>query len=183
MNHRFAKLIAYAAGLVMVSAVAMPHAAGAADPAAAFALEHIGAAHGALAHLLPADCMAVCALTSPAGEVLPGVIASRAELHFDDGLLQRVDVVFDEAQYEAAIAALQARFGAGEDRHFRARAGMGAAELIAGVMLWRRADLIIVAEQFAGKIDRSRLCYGTPRAMRATLEEITARPVGARRDF
>lgn len=166
-----------------MSAVALPGAAVAADPVAPYAPERVGASRGALAQLLPADCMSVCTVTSPNSEVLPGLIASRAELYFDDGVLQRVDVVFDEAQYAAAIAVLQARFGAGEDRHFRARAGMGAAELIAGVMLWRHTDLVIVAEQFAGKIDRSRLRYGTPRAMRASVEEITARPVGARRDF
>ena len=160
-----------------------PRVIAGADAVAPFAIERIGASRVALASVLPADCADVCLLPSPAGEALPGIPASRAELRFADGVLQRVDIVFDEARYATAIAALQARFGPGEDRHYRARAGMGAAELVAGVMLWRGADLVIVAEQFAGKINRSRLRYGTPRAMHETLEEITARPVGARRDL
>lgn len=174
-------LAAHTAAILLASGVIAPPAATGADALAPFAIERIGAPRNALP--LPADCAAVCVLSPAAGEVLPGIAANRAELRFVDGLLHSVDVVFDEARYAAAIEGLQSRFGPGEDRHYRARAGMGAAELVAGVMLWRRADLVIVAEQFAGRISRSRLRYGTPAAMRELLEEITARPVGARRDL
>lgn len=174
---------ARAAGLLIAALLAGPPANAGADSPAPFALERIGTPRSALSGASPAECADVCVLASPSGEVLPGVTVFRADLRFAGGALDQVEVVFDEARYEAAIAELQKRFGPGEDRHYRARAGMGAAELIAGVMVWRRDDLVIVAEQFAGKIDRSRLRFGTPRAMREMLDDIAARPVGARRDF
>jgi hypothetical protein len=73
--------------------------------------------------------------------------------------------------------------GASDDRSFRARGGMAAAEFEAGVHLWKQDGVSTVLEQFAGKIDRSVLTYGSADALADLVRSKTAYPRGAHRDL
>lgn len=146
----------------------------------------IGASKAEITEQLPLSCDAtgLAQRCTPAG--IPGnfdgLPANTIELTFEDARLAKVSVTFSDQYYEALLHQLIARFGAGEDRSFRARAGMGG-EFIAGVYLWSLDGVRLVLEQFAGKIDRSALVYGTDAAMAALVREKTAYPPGARRDL
>jgi hypothetical protein len=54
---------------------------------------------------------------------------------------------------------------------------------MAGVYLWRIEAVRLVLEQFAGKIDRSSLVYGTDAALADLVREKTSYPPGTRRDL
>jgi hypothetical protein len=124
----------------------------------------------------------VCA-SAPAPPVdFGGVRARNIEAVFVDARLSKVTVSFSVAEYEALLSLLTDRFGAGEDRSYLARAGM-AGEFAAGVYLWRKAGVIVVLEQYAGKIDRTTLTYGSEPAMAKAVRKATSYPRGARRDL
>ena len=57
------------------------------------------------------------------------------------------------------------------------------AEFEAGVHLWAHDGMSLVLEQFAGKIDRSVLAYGTAAAMADLVRSKTSYPRGVRRDL
>ena len=108
--------------------------------------------------------------------------ARSVEAVFVDARLSKVTVSFSVAEYEALLSLLTDRFGAGEDRSYLARAGM-AGEFAAGVYLWRKAGVVVVLEQYAGKIDRTTLTYGSEPAMAKAVRKATSYPRGARRDL
>ena len=111
-----------------------------------------------------------------------GVRARTIEAVFVDARLSKVTASFNVAEYEALLDLLTDRFGAGEDRSYLARAGM-AGEFTAGVYLWHHAGVSIVLEQYAGKIDRTTLSYGSESAMAKVVRKLTSYPRGARRDL
>jgi hypothetical protein len=129
---------------------------------------------------VPAPAPRVC--TTGAGSEFAGLPVVRLELHFAKERLTRVTVIFSEQHYRTMLDFLAARFGASDDRSFRARGGM-AAEFEAGVHLWEHEGVSIVLEQFAGKIDRSALSYGSDAAMAELVRSKTSYPRGARRDL
>ena len=114
--------------------------------------------------------------------VFAGVPVNRIEAGFDGARLVKVTVVLGEQQYQGLLYALTTRYGEGEDRSFVARAGM-AGEFLAGVYLWRKGGVSLVLEQYAGKIDRSALSYGSEQAMAELIRKTTAYPRGAHRDL
>ena len=111
-----------------------------------------------------------------------GLRVDTIELVFEGARLTKVIVMLSDQYYEALLRQLADRFGPGEDRSFRARAGMSG-ELMAGVYLWRIDAVRLVLEQFAGKIDRSSLVYGTDAALADLVREKTSYPPGTRRDL
>ncbi len=88
-----------------------------------------------------------------------------------------------ERYYSALLSFLGGQFGASDDRTFHARGGMAAAEFEAGVHLWTHDGVSLVLEQFAGKIDRSLLTYGSAPAMADLVRSKTSYPRGAHRDL
>ncbi len=143
----------------------------------------IGAARETLQPAKPLACNAagdLCVLQSAHG--LLGVPVLRVELRFEAGRLAESRIDLDERNFAAMLAALTSRYGPGEDHHYVARAGM-AGELTAGVMLWQLKGAAIIAEQYAGKITRSRITVGSEQALAARVSEIASRPPGLRRDL
>jgi len=124
----------------------------------------------------------VCASVPAAPVTFGGVRARNIEAVFVDARLSKVTISFSVAEYEALLSLLTDRFGDGEDRSYLARAGM-AGEFTAGVYLWRMAGAIVVLEQYAGKIDRTMLTYGSEPAMAKAVRKVTSYPRGARRDL
>jgi hypothetical protein len=146
----------------------------------------IGATREELA--LPMACRAVekeqvCALGTGAGETFAGASVRGVELQFVQEQLARVAVTFSERYYSALLSFLGVRLGASDDRTFHARGGMAAAEFEAGVHLWKHDGVSLVLEQFAGKIDRSMLTYGSAPAMAELVRSKTSYPRGAHRDL
>lgn len=125
----------------------------------------------------------VCAVSVGAGETFAGVPVKAVELRFTQGLLVRAAVTLSERYYAALLSFLGTQLGASDDRSFRARGGMGAVEFEAGVHLWEHDGVSLVLEQFAGKIDRSALTYGSAAAMAGLVRSKTSYPRGARRDL
>jgi hypothetical protein len=173
--------------------LALCASASAAQDAARDAWERIGPAQinaerATLAALLPAGCgsgVALCTLATGARgavEVFAGVPVRRAELRFEGERLAAVSLHFSEEHYPALLQVLRQRYGEGEDRGYQARAGM-AGELKVEVFIWTSGELAIVLEQYAGKIDRSGLVYGTQAALSELLRLKRALPPGARRDL
>jgi len=143
----------------------------------------LGATRDAVETQLPLHCQAVvCVPSAAAAAHVAGVPVQRVELRFDDGRLAQVTILLSEQHYAALRDAMRARFGEGADHSFHARAGM-AGEFVAGVVVWARPELALVLEQYAGKIDRSRLVYGTPAALAELVRAKTATRPGTRRDL
>ncbi len=148
--------------------------------------ERIGARFEDISRAVPLQCRdegatRVCTVTlSPA--VFDEVPAMRIEAVFDAGHLHQVRVLLDIEHYEPVLRSHAARYGTGEDRSFQAIAGMGG-EFTAGVTVWREAAVNLVLEQYAGKIDRSLLTYGSAQAMDKLLRKTGSYPRGARRDL
>lgn len=129
------------------------------------------------------QCQAdMCRPAADAVSRFAGAPVERIDLTFDADRLARVTVRFGTQQYERVLDAVRERFGAGADHSYQARAGM-AGEFAAGVFVWSRPDLALVLEQYAGKITRSQLVYGTPQALADLVRDKTATPRGARRDL
>ena len=166
-----------------VALVAINSAYAAQDASELLAPAAIGATRAEVEAKVPLHCQAqICQPAAGALRELASVPLDRAELRFDDDRLARVSVRFAIQHYEAMLGTLRARFGKGADHSFQARAGM-AGEFSAGVFVWVQSDLALVLEQYAGKIDKSRLTYGTPAAMTDLVRAKTAAPRGARRDL
>ncbi len=125
----------------------------------------------------------VCVVSIGAGETFAGVPVKAVELRFTEELLVRAAVTLSERYYAALLSFLGTQFGASDDRSFRARGGMAAAEFEAGVHLWKQDGVSLVLEQFAGKIDRSVLTYGSADAMADLVRSKTSYPRGAHRDL
>lgn len=148
----------------------------------------LGAAQAQIVEQIPMACSAgadgqVCTTTAGTGQTFAGLPIRAAELRFAEERLARVAVKLSEQSYRSLLAFLSAQFGPAEDRSFRARGGMAAAEFEAGVHLWEHDGVSLVLEQFAGKIDRSVLTYGSPGAMADLVRSKTSYPRGARRDL
>lgn len=157
--------------------------AGAEDPWAALGPARIGAARAEIEARTPLHCQAaVCVPPGAAPTHFAGVPVQRVELHFEGERLAKVTILLGEQHYTALRDALRTRFGEGADHSFLARAGM-AGEFAAGVVVWSRPELALVLEQYAGKIDRSRLVYGTPEALAELVRAKTAIRRGTLRDL
>jgi hypothetical protein len=125
----------------------------------------------------------VCTASPGTGVTFAGLPVRAVELRFAEERLVRVAVKLSEQHYRALLTFLGTQFGASDDRSFRARGGMAMAEFEAGVHLWEHAGVSLVLEQFAGKIDRSVLTYGSAAAMADLVRSKTSYPRGARRDL
>ena len=123
-----------------------------------------------------------CTLSAQATIVFAGVPVTRIEALFEGSRLERVKVVLGVRQYQDLLRVLTAHYGEGEDRSFLAIAGMGV-DFMAGVYVWHTATSSLVLEQYAGKIDRSALTYGSAPAMADLVGKSNAYPRGARRDL
>lgn len=148
---------------------------------------HIGASFDEVSRNTALTCKRearsrVCTLSSHAPIAFAGVAATGIEATFDDDRLQRVRVSLQVGHYEELLRILTARYGEGEDHGFVAIAGMSG-DFAAGVFVWRTAALSLVLEQYAGKIDRSALTYGTESSMAGLLRKVNAYARGARRDL
>jgi hypothetical protein len=148
---------------------------------------HIGASFDEVSRSTAYACRGeaaprVCAVSSQTPIAFAGVPATGIEAMFDDYRLQRIKVSLGVGQYEELLRILTARYGEGEDHGFVAIAGMSG-EFAAGVFVWRTAALSVVLEQYAGKIDRSALTYGTESSMAGLVRKVNAYARGARRDL
>jgi hypothetical protein len=124
----------------------------------------------------------ICTAPPPEPIVFAGVPAVRIEAVFEDSRLELVKVTFGVRQYANLFRVLTARYGEGEDRSFVAIAGMGG-DFVAGVYVWHTAASSLVLEQYAGKIDRSALTYGSGSSMASLIRKANSYPRGAHRDL
>jgi hypothetical protein len=124
----------------------------------------------------------VCVPVAGALTRVAGVPVQRVELRFNGGRLAQVTIQLAEQHYAALLETLRQKLGPGADYSYQARAGM-AGEFVAGVFLWSGPDVALVLEQYAGKITRAQLVYGTPQALADLVRAKTATPRGARRDL
>jgi hypothetical protein len=164
----------------------VPRAAGAADASDWLGPQRIGASWQEISLHVALACDGARdrqACTAPsAGERFDAIPVQRIEATFQEARLEQARVLFATTRYDALLHALQERYGPGEDRSFVAIAGM-AAEFPAGVFVWRVGAVSLVLEQYAGKIDRASLTYGTQASMAGLLQKVRAYPRGARRDL
>jgi len=143
----------------------------------------IGSARAEVEVNVPLQCEATaCVPTAGALTQVAGVPAQYVELRFEGGRLAQVTIRLAEQHYAALLETLRHRLGPGADHSYQARAGM-AGEFVAGVFLWSSPGVVLVLEQFAGKITRSHLVYGTPQALADLVRAKTATPRGTRRDL
>ena len=148
----------------------------------------IGATRAEIARQVSIVCGAgeperVCNPGAGSAEIFAGVPVKRVDLYFGQERLVRVTVSLSDQHYQALLSFLSTQFGASDDRSFLARGGMAAVEFEAGVHLWKHDGVSLVLEQFAGKIDRSALTYGSDAAMADLVRAKTSYPRGARRDL
>jgi hypothetical protein len=113
---------------------------------------------------------------------LGGVAVSSVEARFDDQHLALVTIYLSEPRFAAVLPVLSARFGRGKDWNVVLRAGM-AGQFADQIRIWETDRFVLIAQQFDGKIDRSSVIYGSPRAMAPLLQQIKATPPGGLRDL
>lgn len=172
------------ASMLLASAAGQAHGA---DAREALGPERIGASYEEVARGAVLACggeaaRRVCTMSSPAPVVFAGVPVTRIEAVFDDSRLEQVRVTLAIKQYEDLLHDLTARYGEGEDHSFLAIAGMSG-DFVAGVHVWHTAASSIVLEQYAGKIDRCALTYGTATSLAELVRKANSYPRGARRDL
>ena len=126
--------------------------------------------------------VSVCAPAAGSVTRVAGVPVQHVELRFDEGRLAQVTIHLGEQHYVALLETLRQKLGEGADHSFQARAGM-AGEFVAGVFVWSVPGVTLVLEQYAGKITRSQLVYGTPQALADLVRAKTAVRPGTRGDL
>jgi hypothetical protein len=178
----------FARGLLAAWACLLPWAAGAADLWDQLGPARIGADRAEIAGEIamtcsPAAAAQVCTASVEPGRTFAGLPVQAVDLRFAEERLVRVALRLNERHYRALLVFLGEQFGVSDDRTFRARGGMAMAEFEAGVHLWVHDGVSLVLEQFAGKIDRSMLTYGTAATMAELVRSKTSYPRGARRDL
>jgi hypothetical protein len=124
----------------------------------------------------------LCRLEPGAARTFAGVAIDGATLEFRDGRVAVATVDFGESGFEAVTGRLAAAFGPGEDHGERLRGGMGGTFTNA-VTAWRRDGAIWLAEQFAGRIDRSAVSRMDSAAFDALQAARAARRVNGARDL
>jgi len=113
---------------------------------------------------------------------LGGVPVTSVEALFEDEQLAQVTIYFPESRFADLRRSVFPRFGAGMDWSVSLRAGM-AGTVKDEILLWEKEDLVVIAQQFDGKIDRSSLIYGSAKAMAPLLKQIKSSPPGGTRDL
>jgi hypothetical protein len=115
-------------------------------------------------------------------DVLDGVPVTSVEALFRDKLLAQVTVYFPQSGFAHVKRTLVSKFGEATDWSVIIRSGM-AGTFKDEVLLWERDDLVMIAQQYDQKIDRSSVIYGTPAAMAPLLRQIKSTPPGSTRDL
>jgi hypothetical protein len=120
---------------------------------------------------------------------LPGVLehfgnvrVASVEALFEDARLARITIYLPETRFADLKRVLVARLGEATDWSIVLRAGM-AGTFDDEILLWEHDDLVVIAQQFDQKIDRSSLVYGSAQAMAPLLKQIKSTPPGSTRDL
>ena len=177
-------ICAFLVSLLLASGAGRAHSA---DAWEALGPGRIGASFDEIAQGIALACDSatghrVCTVPLQIPIVFAGLPVTRIEAVFDDSRLERARVTLGLQRYKHLLRILTARFGEGEDHSFLAIAGMGV-EFAAGVHVWRTGASSLVLEQYAGKIDRSALTYGSDSSMADLVRKVNGYPRGARRDL
>jgi hypothetical protein len=85
-----------------------------------------------------------------------GLGALAMTLEYEEELLRRVTVLFDEAQFAEVEHRLDADFGTGEAHDEKLRTGMAGA-IVNRIRVWRAGGETLMFEQFSGRISTSAL--------------------------
>jgi len=181
------RAVVWVAAALVASAVAAEPA----DGWQVFGPDALGIGRDQVAVQMPLQCgsedaepdLLVCQPAPGAMSTFAGVPVQKIELTFRGDRLEKVTGRLHESQFEALERFITARAGAGRDCSYLFRGGMGAAEFVNRILLWRAPDYALVIQQFQGKIDRSVFSYGTPAAMAEVVKEKTAYPPRSRRDL
>jgi hypothetical protein len=113
---------------------------------------------------------------------LGGVGVNAVEARFDDQRLALVTVYLVESRFAAILPVLAVRLGEGKNWNVVLRAGM-AGQFEGQIRIWETDRFVLIAQQFDGRIDRSSVIYGSPRAMAPLLQQIKSTPRGGLRDL
>ena len=111
-----------------------------------------------------------------------GVPVISVEALFQNRLLAQVTVYLPESRFLDLKRVLAVRLGEATDWSVIVRSGM-AGTFKDDILLWEKDDLVVIAQQFDQKIDRSSLIYGSAKAMAPLLKQIKSTPPGAIRDL
>ena len=115
-------------------------------------------------------------------DALGGVPVTSVEALFQDKLLALVTVYLPQSRFAEVKRILVGKFGEATDWSVIIRSGM-AGTFKDEVLLWERDDVVMIAQQYDQKIDRSSVIYGSPAAMAPLLKQIKSTPPGATRDL
>ena len=115
-------------------------------------------------------------------DALDGAPVTSVEALFQDKLLAQVTIYFQQSRFADVKRTLIGRLGEATDWSVIIRSGM-AGTFKDEVLLWERDDLVMIAQQYDQKIDRSSVIYGSPAAMAPLLRQIKSTPPGATRDL
>jgi hypothetical protein len=96
--------------------------------------------------------------------------------------LAQVTVYLPESRFPELKRVLAVRLGEATDWSVIIRSGM-AGMFKDDILLWEKDGLVLIAQQFDQKIDRSSLIYGSAKAMAPLLKQIKSTPPGAVRDL
>jgi hypothetical protein len=115
-------------------------------------------------------------------DAVDGVPVTSVEALFQDKLLAQVTVYFPTPRFTEIKRILIGKLGEATDWSVIIRSGM-AGTFKDEVLLWERDDIVMIAQQYDQKIDRSSVIYGSPAAMAPLLKQIKSTPPGGTRDL
>lgn len=112
----------------------------------------------------------ICSLRPQEQETIAGAPVNSIFWFYYRGHLTSISIHLDERYFKQVVAALQAKYGQGE-AHSEAVRNLKGADFENRIHTWRQAGGSLVAQRYAGRIDKSSLRYADEAAIRAIADE------------
>jgi hypothetical protein len=108
----------------------------------------------------------ICSLRSQEQETVAGQPVNSIFWFFYRGRLTSIVINLDERYFKQVVAALQKKYGAGETRTEQVK-NLKGARFDNSIHTWRQVGGSLVAQRYAGRLDKSSLRYADDAAIRA----------------
>jgi hypothetical protein len=150
----------------------------------------LGSAITALAADPRYDCRAsqspaadrICSLRPQEQETIAGAPVNSLFWFYYRGRLTSISIHLDERHFNRVLAALQAKYGPGEARSEAVR-NLKGASFENRIHTWRQGGGTLVAQRYAGRLDKSSLRYADEAAIRAIEAQRRSNQAAPERDL
>jgi len=124
----------------------------------------------------------ICSLRPQEQETMAGAPVNSIFWFFYRGKLTSISMNIDERHFNQVVAALQAKYGPGETRSEPVK-NLKGARFDNHIHAWRQAGGSLVAQRYAGRLDKSSIRYADEAAIRAIGEQRQLRKAAPESDL